>query len=78
MESGRDDCLFLDQYPKYFFQLPNLNKLYCLGVEVAPPYHVIKRLKMNHLGLYTLHDLIHPMPQLLRSVIRKQRGHASY
>ena len=50
-----------------------------MGVEVAPAYQVIKKLKMNHLGLYVLHDLSHSMPQLLQSVIKKkQGGHAGY
>ena len=45
-----------------FFLLLNLN---CLGVEVATAYvpgdKMLKRskLKMVHLGLYTLHDLSH-------------------
>ena len=39
-----------------------------LGVEVAPAYHeVIKKLKMNHLWLYTLHDISHSMPQRLQN-----------
>ena len=35
---------------------------------MASAYQAIKKLKMNHLGLYTLHDLSHSMPQLLLSV----------
>ena len=38
----------------YFFQLPKLNK-YCLGVELAPAHQVIKKLKMDHLWVYTLY-----------------------
>ena len=49
---------------------------------MAPAQQVIKKLKMNHLGLYTLHVLSHSRPQLLQSVKRKktkkQRGHAGY
>ena len=37
-----------------FFQLPKLNK-YCLGVELAPAHQVIKKLKMDHLWVYTLY-----------------------
>ena len=81
VERGRDDYLFLDQCPKYFFYLPNV---YCLGVEMAPAQQVIKKLKMNHLGLYKLHVLSHSRPQLLQSVKKKkktkkkQREHAGY
>ena len=39
---------------------------------MVPAYQVTKMLKMNHLGLYTLHDLLHSMPQLLQSVIKKK------
>ena len=35
-----------------FFQLPKLNK-YCLGVELDPAHQVIKKLKMDHLWVYT-------------------------
>ena len=46
---------FLDECPKYFFfQLPKLNK-YCLGVELAPAHQVIKKLKMDHMWVYTLY-----------------------
>ena len=45
--------IFFDECPKYiFFQLPNLNK-YCLEVEMAPAQQVIKKLKMDHLWVYT-------------------------
>ena len=54
------------------FQLPNLKKLYCLGVEVTPAYQVIKKLKMNHLGLYMLNGLSHLTPQRLQSVIKNK------
>ena len=39
---------------------------------MAPAYQVIKMLKMNHLGLYTPHDLLHSMLQLLQSVIKEK------
>ena len=39
---------------------------------MASAYQAIKKLEMNHLGLYTLHDLSHSMPQLLQSV-KKQK-----
>ena len=49
--------LFLDECPNYSsfcFQLPDL-KSDILGVgEVAPAYQVIKNLKMDHLGLYSM------------------------
>ena len=38
----------------YFFQLPKLNK-YCLGIELDPAHQVIKKLKMDHLRICTLH-----------------------
>ena len=38
---------------------------------MASAYQAIKKLKMNHLGLYTLHDLSHSIPQLLQSVKKK-------
>ena len=45
------------------------------GVEVAPAYHeVIKKLKMNHLWLYMLHDISHSMPQRLQNVIKNKWG----
>ena len=50
---GRDDYLFW-MSAQYFFQLPKLNK-YCLGVELAPAHQVIKKLKMDHLWVYTLY-----------------------
>ena len=39
---------------------------------MAPAQQVIKKLKMNHLGLYTLHVLSHSRPQLLQSVKKKK------
>ena len=39
---------------------------------MSSAYQAIKKLKMNHLGLYTLHDLSHSMPQLLQSVKTKK------
>ena len=41
---------------------------------MSSAYQAIKKLKMNHLGLYTLHDLSHSMPQLLQSVKKKNKG----
>ena len=38
VESGRNDYLFLDQYPKYIVSAALSKKLYCLGVEVTPAY----------------------------------------
>ena len=35
---------------------------------MASAYQAIKKLKMNHLGLYTLHKLSLLIPQLLLSV----------
>ena len=40
---------------------------------MASAYQAIKKLEMNHLGLYTLHDLSHSMPQLLQSVKKKTK-----
>ena len=37
-----------------FFQPPKLNKC-CLGVELDPAHQVIKKLKMDHLWVYTLY-----------------------
>ena len=34
------------------FQLPKLNK-YCLGVELDPAHQVIKKVKMDHLLVYS-------------------------
>ena len=48
-----------------------------LKAEVAPPYQVIKKkLKMDHLGFYTLHDVSYSTPQRLQNVIKG--GHAGY
>ena len=45
---------FLDECPKYiFFQLPKLNKYWLGQVELAPAHQVIKKLKMDHLWVYT-------------------------
>ena len=47
--------IFFGWMPKiYFFQLPKLNK-FCLGVELDPAHQVIKKLKMDHLWVYTLY-----------------------
>ena len=56
--------------PQIFFQLPN--------VQVASAYQAIKIALNEYLGLYTLHDLSHSMPQLLQSVKKKQRGYVGY
>ena len=40
---------------------------------MAPAQQVIKKLKMNHLGLYKLHILSHSRPQLLQSVKKKKK-----
>ena len=37
-----------------FFLLTKLNK-YCFGVELAPAQQVIKKLKKDHLWVYTLY-----------------------
>ena len=51
VEGARVDYTCLVKYPKYvlFFSYK-----YCLGVELAPANQVIKKLKMDHLWLYTL------------------------
>ena len=54
MDGGRDDYLFCMNAQNIFFQLPKLNK-YCLGIELDPAHQVIKKLKMDHLWVYTLH-----------------------
>ena len=74
VERGRNDYLFLDQCPKYIVSAALSKKLYCLGVEVTPAYQVIKKLKMNHLGLYMLHGLSHLMPKRLQGVIKNKGG----
>ena len=38
----------------YFFQLTKLNK-YCFSAELAPAQQVIKKLKKDHLWVYTLY-----------------------
>ena len=45
---------FVDECPKYiyFFQLPKVNK-YCLGVQLASAHQVMKKLKIDHLWVYT-------------------------
>ena len=52
MEVGWDDYLFWLNAQNIFFQLPKLNK-FCLGVELDPAHQVIKKLKMDHLWVYT-------------------------
>ena len=51
---GPDDYLFWIMPKISFFQLSKLNK-YCLGVELAPAHQVIKKLKLDHLWVYTLY-----------------------
>ena len=52
---GDTMIIFFGWMPKiYFFQLPKLNK-FCLGVELDPAHQVIKKLKMDHLWVYTLY-----------------------
>ena len=47
--------IFFECMPKiYFFQLPKLNK-FCGGVELDSAHQVIKKLKLNHLWVYTLY-----------------------
>ena len=53
VEAGGDDYLFWMNAQNKFFQLSKLNK-YCLGVELAPEHQVIKKLKMDHLWVYSL------------------------
>ena len=54
-KGGGDDCLFwMNAQNKFFFQLSKLNK-YCLRVELAPAHQVMKKLKMDHLSVYTLY-----------------------
>ena len=60
---------FLDDCPKYFFQLPKLNK-YCLGVEMAPAYQVIKKAEKG--SFVGLHAVSCTMPQRLQNVIKKR------
>ena len=52
VEGGRHDYLFWVNVQNIFFELPKLNK-YCLGVELAPAHRVTKKLKMDHLWVYT-------------------------
>ena len=44
------------------------------GGGLAPVQQVIKKLKMDHLWVYTLYF----MPQRLQNVIKNQKAHASY
>ena len=39
--------------------MPNVNK-YCLGVEIFPVHQMIKKLKMDHLWVYTLYPFLSP------------------
>ena len=62
-----------------FFSAAWSKKRYCLGVEVALPYQVIKNLKMDHLGLYRRY-MTYPTPcrNVFTECDKKQRGHAGY
>ena len=47
--------IFFGRMPKiYCFQLPKLNK-FCFGVDLDPAHQVIKKLKTDHLWVYTLY-----------------------
>ena len=71
MEGGRYDSLFwINAQNIYFVQLPKLNK-YCLGPALASTQQVIKKLKMDHLWVYTQS---HFMPQRLQNVIKKNKN----
>ena len=39
--------------------MPNVKK-YCLGVEISPVHQMIKKLKMDHLWVYTLYAFLSP------------------
>ena len=68
--------IFFGWMPKiYFFQLPKLNK-FCLGVELDPAHQVIKKLKMDHLWVYTLYPT--SCRNGYRILVTEQKGHASY
>jgi len=54
MKRGQDDHLFWMNAQNIFFQLPKLNK-YCIDVEQANTHQEIKKLKMDHLWVYTLY-----------------------
>ena len=69
MEGGRDDYLFWMNAQNICFQLPKLNK-YCLGAELAAAQQVIKKLKMDHMWVYTQ---THFMPQRPQNVIKKKK-----
>ena len=59
-----------------FFQLPKLNK-YCLGVELDPAHQVIKKVKMDHLLVYSTGSV--PLHAATATECdKKQKGHASY
>ena len=49
-----DYLVWMNAQYVYFFQLPKLNK-YCLGAELTSAHQVIKKLKMDHLRVYTLY-----------------------
>ena len=54
---GPEWLSFLDECPRYiFFSCLKLNK-YCLEFELPPAHQVIKRLKMDHLWVYTLYPI---------------------
>ena len=39
--------------------MPNVKK-YCLGVEISSVHQMIKKLKMDHLWVYTLYPFLSP------------------
>ena len=69
---------FLVECPKYIFFscLTKLHK-FCLGVELDPAHHVIKKLKMDHFWVYTLYPNS-CLNGYIQNVIKKQKGHVSY
>ena len=76
MEGDRDYYLFwMNAQNIFFFQLPKLNK-FCLGVELDPVHQVIKKLKMDHLWVYTLYPT--SCRNGYRILVTEQKGHASY
>ena len=55
VEGDQDYYLFWTNAQNiFFFQLPKLSKC-CLGVELDPAHQVIKKVKMDHLWVYTLY-----------------------
>ena len=72
MERGRDDYLLgMNAQNFFFFSVAETNK-YCLGVELAPAYRVIK--KVQNRSSVGLHAVSHSMPQQLHNVIKNKKG----